>query len=137
MKRTVTQRLFIGLVLAVTTVGMVGAVAPTPPKAKNAPGSVAIEAPERMVSYFEDNGVDMARFRASGEVDQQTADAMYKVYVAEDSVGDRIHSGRINGIALGALAAKYDEVQNPVYLEFGPFYWGNWREKDGLSESDF
>ena len=135
MKRTVTQRLFIGLVLAVTTVGMVGAIGPTPPKAKNAPGSVAIEAPERMVSYFEDNGVDMTRFRASGKVDQQTADAMYKVYVAEDGLGDRIHSGRINGMALWALSVTYEEVQAPVYLEFGPLYWGNWREKDGLSES--
>ncbi len=131
MDRKLSQRLFIGLALTVTVVGMAGAITP---KAKNAPNAVAVPPPERMISYFEELGVDMSTFRVTGDVNDAAAEQMYQLYVVEDQQGDRVHSGRINGIAMAALAAEYSEVQAPVYIEFGPLYWGSWREKDGLSD---
>lgn len=59
------------------------------------------------------------------------------VYTAEDSQGDRIYSGVLNGMASRAMAAAHGEVDVPVYLEFGPLYWGYWREEDGLNDDDY
>ncbi len=131
MFRSTILRVTAGIAMAFLVVTSAVAI---PPKAKNAPNSIRVVPPEGLVAYFESNGVDMSKFRANGTLDEDTAEAMYSLYVAEDQQGDRIHSGRINGIALGALAKTYDQVQLPVYLEIGSLYWGSWREKDGLSD---
>jgi len=131
MNGSTARRVAAGIAVALFVAASAAAV---PPKAKNASNSVQVAPPERLVAYFESNGVNMSRFRANGTVDDATAEAMYALYVAEDGQGDRIHSGRINGIVLGALTTTYNEVQAPVYMEFGSLYWGSWREQDGLSD---
>jgi len=133
MNRSLARRITAGLAVALLVAASAAAI---PPKAKNAPGSTRVDPPDRLVAYFETNGVDMSRFRTDGTVDAETAEAMQDLYVAEDATGDRIHSGTINAIATGTLATAYDDAQSPVYLEFGPLYWGNWREQDGLSDDD-
>jgi hypothetical protein len=131
MNGSTARRVAAGMAVALFVVASAAAV---PPEAKNASNSVRVDPPERLVAYFESNGVNMSRFRTSGTVDDATAEAMYALYVAEDGQGDRVHSGRINGIVLGALTTTYNEVQAPVYMEFGSLYWGSWREQDGLSD---
>lgn len=110
--------------------------AQTPPKAKTAEGSVRVEVPEQMVEFFEAQGVDLSGVDPSGSMPEATEAAINAVYEAEDSLGDRVYSSRVNGIAVGALEDAYAEANNPVYLEFGPLYWGYWKGKDGLNESD-
>ncbi len=131
MNRSMARRITAGFAVALLVAASAAAI---PPKAKGAPGSTQIDPPDRMVTYFETHGVDMSRFRTDGSVDTETAEAMQKLYVAEDATGDRIHSGPINAIATGTLATAYDDVQAPVYLEFGSLYWGYWQAQDGLSD---
>ena len=132
MKRA-SARTTVALMVLLLSVLSVHAV---PPKAKTATNSVRVDAPLELVLFFEELGVDLSAYRSGREIAPTMERRIQALYVAEDSQGDKIHSPRINGIASRALARAYDEVDAPVYLEFGPLYWGYWREKDGLSESD-
>lgn len=131
MNRSTVLRVTAGVAVALFAAASAAAVTP---KAKYASNSVEVDPPERLIAYFESNDVDLSEFRANGTLDEATAQSVYDLYTAKDGFGDLIHSGQINSIALGALSQRYNEVSAPVYMELGPLYWGNWRDKDGLSD---
>lgn len=112
----------VALVLLVFIVGQVVAV--PPPKAKNAENSIRVDAPAELVEIFEDHGVDLSGFVDLTSVDRETSREIQSIYSD--------NGGVINGIALAALARAYDDVGVPVYMEFGPLYWGHWRPEDNL-----
>lgn len=132
-----TKKARVALVTVVLTMfAMVQVVAlPPAPKAKNAENSVAAEVPREMLMFFAEKGVDLFGVSDLTNVDSATVRRIQAIYTATDSAGDRLYSGRINGMASSAMTATYEVVQRPVYLEFGPLYWGQWRDQDRLSES--
>jgi hypothetical protein len=136
-KKMETKKVRVALVTVVLTMFVLTQVfaLPPAPKAKNAENSVAVEVPREMIAFFAEKGVDLSGISDLSDVDSATARKIQAIYAAEDSAGDRLHSGRINQMAGRAMTAAYTEAQAPVYLEFGPLYWGQWRDQDRLSES--
>ncbi len=132
-----TKKVRVALVTVVMTMFVITQVIALPPapKAKNAENSVAVEVPQEMIAFFAEKGIDLSGVSDLSNVDSATARKIQAIYAATDSAGDRLYSGRINQMAGQAMTAAYNEEQAPVYLEFGPLYWGQWRDQDRLSES--
>lgn len=128
------RKSIMALAVALMALVTVGTLSAQYPRAKTAEDAERVDVPEAMVEFFESKGVDLSGIDPEGSMPESTENALREVYEETDSFGDRVYSSRINGLAMQAMEVAYDNVDRPVYLEFGPLYWGYWTDKDGLSD---
>ena len=128
------RKSIMALAVALMALVTVGTLSAQYPKARTAEDAERVDVPEAMVEFFESKGVDLSGIDPNGSMPESTENALREVYEETDSSGDRVYSSRINGLAMRAMEVAYDTVDRPVYLEFGPLYWGYWTDKDGLSD---
>lgn len=130
------RKRIMALAVALMALVTVGTLSAQYPKARSAEDAERVDVPEAMVEFFESKGVNLSGIDPAGSMPETVETAIREVYEETDSFGDRVYSSRVNGLAMRAMEVAYDEVDRPVYLEFGPLYWGYWTAKDGLNESD-
>jgi hypothetical protein len=85
---------------------------------------VAIEIPEEMLAFLEDNGVDTTALAAGGSIPASVRKAILRLDADPDLRAE------MNAIANRHLRETRMSTGGPAYLEVGPLYWGYWVSGD-------